>query len=127
MEDFTFKPCMPGIRTLWVLRFRELNNDVEACAFKKWAVDFFIPAPGSQNEWMQVMPEKNQAALHVLENIQTMCQKIKEDCNQPLSTQEGLKKIEEVSGNLKNLDGLMRQFNELLKKLKPPPDVNPPS
>lgn len=114
MDILPFKPDIPGIRTLWVLKFHPVAPLYKA--------DFFIPSPERKNEWHYVNPENNRKAQKMLKQIQDACQEIKEQCKgaRKLETKdEYMQRTLEVVKDLKSLDEMMRTFNDFLKHFGP--------
>lgn len=124
METLPFKPYMPGIRTLWVIKFRENFPLPENITLPKPPVDFFIPSPFEKNEWICTNRQANKKAIECLEKIQDKCVDIKKEytttTEKPLETLDDyLNKAKDLFKNLENLDDLMKDYNKYLKKIFP--------
>ncbi len=114
MDLLPFKPFAPGVRTLWVLRFKELPSEGLS---EIPCVEFFIPSPFGQNEWYNYNPENTRKAQEMLNQINRSCQVIREEC---ASSQDFLDKSEQVAQDLLTLDQLLQNFNEEIDKIYPP-------
>ena len=75
METQPFdKPLSPGVRALWMLKFKHSLNQP--------AVDFFIPSPWGNNEWISANQQDNLKAQDMLGKIQKKCNELKSECNE---------------------------------------------
>lgn len=116
MGSLPIKPVVPGIRTLWVIKLHE-NKD-------KPDFDFYIPSPFNPREWMNTAAETNQQALDLLNKINQACSQIKHKCKDDDAVQtfkDQLQKAQGVFSHLENLEGLMKNFEDLMKRLSRPP------
>lgn len=117
MGSLTFRPVVPGIRTLWVIEFeREFSS--------KQGINFYIPSPFENNCWVNTNQQKNQQALQILNRINDACLEIKHKCvdAQTLkSFDEYIRNAKGVFKNLENLDDLIKNFDDLMKKFPLPP------
>lgn len=116
MGSLSFKPVVPGIRTLWVIQLYESED--------KPSFDFYIPSPFNPREWMNTAAETNQQALDLLNKINRACSQIKHECkdNETVQTfKDYLQKAQGVFSHLEDLEGLMKNFDELMKRLSRPP------
>lgn len=117
MDSLSFKPVLPGIRTLWVIQF---FGEAE----EKPPFEFFVPSPFNPREWMNTATETNRQALDLLNKINQACSQIKHECkdNDTIQTfKEYLQKAQGVFSHLEDLEGLMKNFDELMKRLSRPP------
>lgn len=109
----------PGPKILWIMMFKRTE------ATSPYEVEFYIPAPIGDKQWMKVNQEMESEALNFLEKIQTLCEKLKEECSTP--SEEGdnenyLNKAKDVTHKLENLEELIKRFNDIMHRLnKPPP------
>ena len=119
MKTLPFCPLTPGIRTLWVIQFK---GDVHL--HLKPSFDFFIPSPFNRNDWVKADQKSNRQALDILQQINRTCSDIKQQCQNisVLKTFEDyLRKVQGVFTHMDDLDILMKDFNDLIKRLSPPP------
>lgn len=119
MEPLPFQPLAPGIRTLWVIRFKGKPE-----VYLKPSFDFFIPSPFKNNEWMSMERQANMQALDLLQQINRACLDIKNQCQNVgmlKNFEDYLKKAQGVFSELEDLDSLMKNFDDLLKRMSPPP------
>lgn len=104
-----------GARTLWILRFTANSPD-------KPKVDFLIPTPFDQNEWMVVSEEPKYDLMNSLMKFQQMCEEAKVRCQKEIETTNlnVEEKTKKASEELSNFSSLIRYFNEIMKHFRPP-------
>lgn len=116
MTPLAIKPIVPGIRTLWIIQMHEAED--------RPYMDFYVPSPFNPREWMNTEVETNQQALDLLNKINQACSQIKHECkdNDAMQTfKDYLQKAQGVFSHLEDLEGLMKNFDELIKRLSRPP------
>jgi hypothetical protein len=124
MKFNPLKPIVPGIKTLWILKF----THPEIPQLRPPA-DLLIPSPFS-NDWYNTNAHKRTQALDYLNEIQKKCARIKDE----IKDAEGSEKIVDFLKNastlfkdLENLDDLMRDYSDFQRKYNAlPPEQDPP-
>jgi len=126
MQMQHFDRRIAGAKTLWILSFPPIDPTIPLDLGKP-KIEFLIPSPFVDDEWMPVKNlGLNDQMLTSLEHFQIICDQTRKFSDKNLPNQGlGTDQAQQAAKEIKTLNDLVRYFNDMLKRFRPPQEDPP--